>query len=143
MLERLLEFVALLRKNGVRVSTAEVLDALRAAELVGLAEPAALRGALGATLLKRASDAAVFDELFALYFLRGADFAGPGRAPLVDELRGRGFGEDEIEALLALLADEAARLSATARSSLGLRRDAVEPLVRQAGAAVRFDQMTN
>jgi uncharacterized protein with von Willebrand factor type A (vWA) domain len=147
VLTRLLEFIGLLRANGVRVSTAETLDALRAAELVGVAEPQALQGALAATLCKRPSDASTFDELYALYFFRIGDFAGPGRAPLVDELRERGFTDDEIESLLALLADEASRMSATARAGLGLRRGQVEATIatmaRQAGRAVDFAQMTN
>src|SRR6476661_8159959 len=109
MLDRLLEFVSLLRKNGVRLSTAETLDALRAAEAVGVADPEALQGALAATLVKRAADLEVFDELFELFFFRQGDFAARafqgGGAPLVDELRLKGFSDDEIEALLALLAD--------------------------------------
>ena len=42
MLQRLLEFSGLLRKNGVRVSTSEVLDAVSAIEAVGQADPHSL-----------------------------------------------------------------------------------------------------
>ena len=61
MLERLLEFGELCRKNGLRVSTAEVLDVVRATEVVGLEDPGVLRGALEATLVKRRADEDVFE----------------------------------------------------------------------------------
>ena len=50
MIDRLREFVALLRKNGVRTSTAELLDAARALEVVGLDDPLAVRGARAVAL---------------------------------------------------------------------------------------------
>ena len=146
MLERLIEFVELLRRNGVRVSTAETLDAVRATTIVGLSDPASLSGALAATLVKRAVDKEIFDELFDLYFVRAGDFgkkAAKEGAPLLDELREKGFTADEIEALLAQLADEAARLSPTARMGLGLKRGHVEMLIRRAGVQMDFDRMVN
>ncbi|MSP62636.1 MAG: VWA domain-containing protein [Myxococcales bacterium] len=146
MVPRLIEFFGLLRKNGVRLSTAETLDALRAVEVVGIADPEALRGALVASLVKRTADEEVFDELFDLYFFRQGDFAaraaGSG-APLIEELRSRGFTEEEIEALLAVLADEAARMSPTARMGLGLRRGHVEALIRLAGVQVDLGRLVN
>ena len=146
MVERLIEFVQLLRKNGLRVSPAETLDAVRAAAIVGLADPSSLSSALAATLVKRPADEAMFDELFELYFLRAGDFGKKAlaeRAPLVEDLRKKGFSDEEIEALLAQLADEAARLSPTARMGLGLRRGHVEMLIRRTGNQLDFDRMVN
>ncbi len=146
MLERLLEFLALLRKNGVRLSTAETLDALRAVEAVGIDDPGVLQHALAATVCKRAADEEIFDELYALYFFRHGDFAQKamgGGAPLVEELRARGFNEEEIEALLAVLADEAARMSPTARMGMGLRRGHVEALIRLAGVQIDLGRLVN
>ena len=40
MLERILEFSQLLRRNGVRVSVSENIDAVRALELLGIADRA-------------------------------------------------------------------------------------------------------
>ncbi len=146
MLARLTEFFALLRKNAVRISPAETIDALRAVECVGIGDAEALRSALAATLIKRASDATVFDELFELFFYRAGDFSVrslAGGAPLVDELRARGFSDEEMEALLAVLADEAARMAPAARMGLGLRRGYVESLIRLAGTEVDLDRLTN
>ena len=68
MEEKLVEFANLLRRNGVRVSLAETLDALRASEVTGLGERDAFRAALRATMVKRASELPVFEELFDVYF---------------------------------------------------------------------------
>src|SRR6266508_3709763 len=62
---RILELVGLLRASGVRVSPAEVADAVRAVALAGVEERATFRSALRATLVKRARDVAVFEALFA------------------------------------------------------------------------------
>jgi hypothetical protein len=67
VLDVLTGFVDLLRRAGLRISTAELIDAARALGEVGLEERAAVRAALAATLVKRAGDVAVFDDLFALY----------------------------------------------------------------------------
>ncbi len=76
--ERILEFIAALRAAGLRVSVAESLDALRALEHTGVAEPGLLRGALRATLVKERADLPVFERLFALYFgNNGISLAAP------------------------------------------------------------------
>jgi uncharacterized protein len=143
------EFVRLCRKNGLRVSTAEVLDLVRAVELTGIDDPETLRAALQATLVKRAADEEVFAELFDLYFYRRSQFLArakqPGgeAPPLVEALRAEGLTDDQIEALVAMLADEAARMSPLARMGLGLRRAGVEGLIRLAGIRVDFDRLVN
>lgn len=140
MKDRLLEFAGLLRHNGVRVSTAEVLEALRAVEHVGLERAEDLRGALQATLIKRQEDEAPFTELFDLFFFRPGTFRG-GDAPLIAALRDQGVSEDELEQLLAILADEASRLDPTARLALGLRRGQVESLLRLAGVHIDWSRL--
>jgi uncharacterized protein with von Willebrand factor type A (vWA) domain len=143
MLDRLLEFTQLCRKNGLRVSTAEVLDVVHATRAVGLDDPEVLRGALEATLVKRRADEDVFDELFELYFLKRGESSEGEAPPLVEALRQEGLSEDEIEALVAILADEAARMQPLARMGLGLRRTQVEALIRLAGVRVDFDRLVN
>jgi uncharacterized protein with von Willebrand factor type A (vWA) domain len=68
MERHVLEFAALLRRNGIRVSTAETLDALRAATIGGLNDRALFKSALRATMVKRTPDVASFNSLFDLYF---------------------------------------------------------------------------
>lgn len=66
--ERVVEFVQLLRHNGLRVSPGETMDAVQALALVGVGGRAEVRSALRSTLVKRGADAATFDRLFDLYF---------------------------------------------------------------------------
>jgi uncharacterized protein with von Willebrand factor type A (vWA) domain len=63
-------FVELLRRAGLRISTPELTDAAQAVAAVGLDDPAAVRAALAATLIKRAGDVPLFDEMYELYFRR-------------------------------------------------------------------------
>lgn len=135
MLERIEEFAGLLRRNHVRVSIAEVVDATRALGALGLDSGPDVRAALAATLVKKAGDRSTFDELFTLYFMRGGELArGLAGAPLADTLASLGMDPDDVERLLAVLADEAHALSAVARTGLGLRNADIVSLLRMAGA---------
>jgi uncharacterized protein with von Willebrand factor type A (vWA) domain len=86
MIGALARFVALLRDGGLTVSPAEIVDAGRALDLVGLTRREVVRAALRATLAKDRSAAETFDRLFDLYFTapkrpgRGAGEARPGAA---------------------------------------------------------------
>ncbi len=143
MLFRIAEFAGLLRKNGVRASTAEILDAVAALQVLGLDEPTTVRAALAATLIKRFEDLEVFHELFGLFFFRPSEFLRTEQSPLVEELRNRGMSEEEIERLLALLGDQAARLDPTVRMALGLRKSDIEALLRLSGLRVDFGRLVN
>jgi uncharacterized protein with von Willebrand factor type A (vWA) domain len=144
VIEKVLEFAAILRRNGLRVSTAEVLDAAQALGVTGLGDPGLVRAALRATLVKRSADLEPFEDLFDLFFFRAGDFAGGARqTPLGEALARRGLTEDEIEAVLALLADEATRMSQLGRMGLGLGRGQLERLIRLAGLEIDLGPMSN
>ena len=66
--ERILEFGALLRQHGLRISPAESLDALAALGQAGLGSRQVVKDVLRATMVKRSVDLPAFDELFDLYF---------------------------------------------------------------------------
>ncbi len=66
--DKIINFVGLLRQNGVRVSFAESMDTFRALDLVGLGSRAGVKDVLRATLVKRAVDVPTYDHLFDLYF---------------------------------------------------------------------------
>jgi uncharacterized protein len=61
-------FVRLLRLRGMRISTAEALDAFHAAAAVRMNDPASLEAALSAALLKDRRDAEVFADTFEKFF---------------------------------------------------------------------------
>lgn len=135
---RIVEFARLLRQNGVRVSPGEVIDAGRAVALAGLGERASFRAALRATLVKRAGDVPLFDELFATYFSGlGGLLDGLARSLLADlERPGLLEGDDLREAALALQ-EMLGSLSPLARAALTGERGAVARLFE--GAARQMD----
>lgn len=69
MEDRIVEFANVLRRNGVRVSLSENMDAFRALRVVGVGDPLLFRHALRTTLVKRSVDLKPFEELFDFFFL--------------------------------------------------------------------------
>jgi len=86
MLAGLERFVAELRREGIAVSPAEWLDAMRSLTELGLDDRKRFRQTLRCTLVKRASQLSVFDETFERFF-RAPGWGGSGR-----ERPGRGAG---------------------------------------------------
>lgn len=68
MLGLLTDFVEELRAAGIPASTVETIDALEAMAVVDLADRAALKSALGATLVKSARHLDAFDTAFEVFF---------------------------------------------------------------------------
>ncbi len=82
MQERLVGFTRFLNQHGVVVSTAQTIDALRAAAEVGPGSPQDLMGALRATLVHRREDYLAFAGLFERFFLDRPSEQEPTAAPL-------------------------------------------------------------
>ena len=61
-------FIYLLKKNGVRISPSESIDAMQALICVTLADRETVRTVLRSTLVKDMHDIPVFEELFDLFF---------------------------------------------------------------------------
>jgi hypothetical protein len=131
---RIVEFTELLRNNGLRVSIAEHIDAFRALEVAGLDDRETLKNALRTTLVKRAIDLPVYDELFDLHFSGLGRVIETGGERLADalDLDAEGLADliTKLEEVLeqldldlsvlarALLANDAGRLEALLRSAL-------------------------
>ncbi len=77
-------FICLLKRNGVRISPSESIDAMQALTCVTLADRETVRTVLRAALVKDLHDIPVFEELFALFFTL------PGPA----DRRAHGHGHD-------------------------------------------------
>jgi len=136
---RLVEFVRLLRSSGVRASAAELTEAARAAALVGVGERSAFRAALRSTLVKRALDVPVFDQLFDLYF------SALGRAleevdeALLDEIeRSRLLEGDDLDAAREALSAALHRLSPLARAALSGDQGTLARLFQSAALQLDF-----
>jgi len=64
---QILEFINLLRKAGLKLTTTEVIDSLNAVKLLGFEKELYYIG-LQSTLVKEKKDMPVFDKIFNLYF---------------------------------------------------------------------------
>lgn len=131
-----------LRRAGLRVSTAEILDAMRACEVLELADSATIRSALASTLVKRTEDQPLFDSLYDLYFRAGGKLANhASAAPLLALLDGLDLSPEVRERLRQLLSQMAAEMSAMGRSALGLEVPEIASLVQAAGLEVELSTM--
>lgn len=95
MNERVVQFIIALRAQGVRISVAESIDAMRAADVAGVGDKDVFRAALRATLVKEAHDLPTFDQLFPSYF--GSDAPPPLQQP------GGGMSEEDQQKLMEQL----------------------------------------
>ncbi len=134
----LVQFARLLRRNGVRVSTAEVGDAVAAAALTGVAERAALRAALRATLVKRAADVPTFEALFDLHFSALGRSVEAAERSLLERIRESGLLEgDELEMVIRQLGRAAVAMGPLGQAALSGDRLALQRLLR--AAALRIE----
>ena len=139
MEDKLVEFANLLRQNGVRVSLAETLDAISASEVTGLGERELFRAALRTTMIKRASEIPVFEELFDVYFtglgeiIKGASKAVQDALSMSD----KDFQQflDDMEDMLKQHGQE---LSDLAKQLLQNNNGQLERMMREAARAVRM-----
>jgi uncharacterized protein len=97
------EFLWRLRRSGVRISTAEAIDAVRALALVPWTERA-VRTTLSATVAKSQREQRILEREFTLFF--------SARAPDLDgQLRAAGLSEDQVkqvqDAILGLASNNA------------------------------------
>jgi len=131
--ERIIEFAGVLRRNGIRVSLSENMDAFRALELIGIGDPLLFRNALRATLVKRAGDLKPFDELFDFYFLGIGQALDALDRHIMEELglTPEQFQEmlDQIQRLLKKMEGDLSELS---KALLGNNRGELERLLREA-----------
>ncbi|MBM4262039.1 MAG: VWA domain-containing protein [Deltaproteobacteria bacterium] len=133
MESRIVEFANVLRRNGVRVSLSENMDAFRALELIGVENPTLFRSALRTTLIKRAGDIQPFEELFNFFFL------GIGEA--IDALDRRIMEElgltpqqfqEMLEQIQKFLREMEGDLSELAKALLSGNQGDLERLLREA-----------
>jgi uncharacterized protein len=139
MEEKLVEFANLLRENGVRVSLAETLDAFSASELTGLGERDAFRAALRSTMVKRASELPVFEELFDVYFSGLGEIIKQASKAVQDALS---MSDQEFQKFLEqveeMLKKQGKKLSELAKQLLQNNAGAMEKRLREAARAARL-----
>jgi uncharacterized protein with von Willebrand factor type A (vWA) domain len=97
---KIVDFTALLRANGLRVSMSEHLDAFRALIELGVADRQVFKDALRATMVKRAVDLPVYDDLFELYFAGVGEVVRQSADGLMEAMR---LDERQFQALMEQL----------------------------------------
>lgn len=116
MLRVLSELLWAARREGVTISAAQAIEAVRAAELVGFDDRARLRDALVTTTCTSRDDAIRMHRAFDAFF----DAEGAHAGDLWNRLARRGFDGGELAALRQVL-DAVADRSGQAGDAVGLR----------------------
>jgi uncharacterized protein with von Willebrand factor type A (vWA) domain len=138
----LVEFAALLRQGGLRVSPGELADAARALELMGLGDRLSVRATLESALVKRERDAPTFRQLFDLYFSGAAALVEDIEKGLLARLEEEGaFDPDTLEMLAWELQHRP--LSPLARAALEGDAAQISRLLRGAALQVNLNHMSN
>lgn len=75
------DFIHALRQAGLPISSAETLDALQAAQLVGIDDAALLRHSLAATLSKSLVNQQIFEQTFERFFAHLQPLEADAQAP--------------------------------------------------------------
>ncbi|MBI4515888.1 MAG: VWA domain-containing protein [Deltaproteobacteria bacterium] len=142
MEEKIIEFAALLRQNGLRVSMAEHMDTFHALQLVGVENRRIFKDTLRATMVKRSVDAPAFDELFELYFtglgeiIKGSAEATQGALSLSSAQL-----QALMEQLSQMLQEMGIELSELARALLSNDTGQLEKMLREAARQAEVGQI--
>ncbi|RKH47548.1 VWA domain-containing protein [Corallococcus sicarius] len=139
---RIVEFAEVLRQNGVRVSTSEVQDALRATAEVGLEDRNLFRAVLRTTLIKRELDVDTFRRAFDFYFSGAARTFEALDESLAKQLEDEGYLEGDLLKMVIyqmnLLAPE---MSPLAQAILAGDRARLAQIFRQASLQLDLGQL--
>jgi uncharacterized protein with von Willebrand factor type A (vWA) domain len=146
MQKRILEFANILRKSGIRVSTAETLDAFRALDALPINDREVFRDALCAAMVKRGDEVASFHELFDLFWsgfydsLRAAFNEAEGNLPKGLDLSSL---LKQISELLKGAERDFGELSELAQAMLAADLDQLEQLIRGAAEDAGVQRIEN
>ena len=125
---RIVEFAEVLRQNGVRVSTSEVVDASQATALVGVSDRDLFRSVLRATMVKRDLDLESFDRILVY---RGIEELRAYRGEPVEEMLDQHRQFVDTDQGVTNKSNYAAALAAFQFAS-GRYREAIDNWVRSA-----------
>jgi uncharacterized protein with von Willebrand factor type A (vWA) domain len=146
MQKKIIEFVNLLRKSGIRVSVAEAIDAFNALDELSLDDRDVFRDALRAALVKRGDEIATYDELFELFWSGFYDNLRDAFGDMEGDLGEMGI---DLEQLLAQLAqmmenmDGDLDLGELAKALLTQDLSQLENMIRQAAEQAGTERIEN
>ncbi len=147
MQKKILEFTHILRKSGIRVSTAEALDAFAALDELSIDDREIFRDALRSTMVKRGEEVPTFDQLFELFW---SGFYDSLRDTFGEAIQGLDATGLDLEDLLRQIAEqlqnmqgEIGDLSELARAMLTADLDQLEQLIREAASQAGVGRIEN
>jgi uncharacterized protein with von Willebrand factor type A (vWA) domain len=133
------ELLWTLRREGFRVATSQAIDVVRAVRETGIADRGVMREAIACVVVDRPRDRRRFDAAFDGFFASSRVVRGT----LWERLLARGFTEDELAEVRALLA-QLANASSDSFERLGVlleRGPELDRLLQLAGVSRTLDQV--
>ena len=147
MQKKILEFTNILRKSGIRVSTAEAIDAFAALDELSIDDRGVFRDALRSTMVKRGEEVPTFDQLFELFW---SGFYDSLRDTFGEAIQGLDATGLDLEDLLRQIAEqlqnmqgEIGDLSELARAMLTADLGQLEQLIREAANQAGVGRIEN
>lgn len=142
--QRVVEFVEVLRQNGLKVSVSETNDAVRALAEVGVGDRDATRAVLASTLCKRAGDVPTFDKAFDFFFSGASKTLENLEKSLLDRIKEEGLLEgDELKMIVFMLDQLAGQMAPLTEAALSGDRGRLAHLFRQASLQLDFSRIQN
>ena len=147
MQKKILEFTNILRKSGIRVSTAEAIDAFEALDELSIDQREIFRDALRTTMVKRGEEVSTFDELFDLFWSGFYDSLRDAFGEATGGLESLDMDLDELlrriaEALQGMDGDPG-DLSELAQALLTADLSQLEQMIREAARQAGVERIEN
>ncbi len=147
MQRKILEFTNLLRKSGIRVSTAETIDAFVALDELSIDDREIFKDALRTTMVKRGEEVPTFDQLFDLFWSGFYDSLRDAFGEAAAGLDASGMDLDELMKRMAEamgnMEGDFEGLSELARALLTADLDQLEQLIREAAEQAGTQRIEN
>lgn len=144
MEQRVVEFIEVLRQNGLKVAVSETKDALRALADIGVDDRDLTRAVLKATLCKRAGDVPVFDRAFDFFFSGASKTLENIERSLMKRIEEEGLLEgDNLKMIVFMLDRLAGQLSPLTEAMLQGDRARLAQLFRQASLQLDYSRIQN
>ncbi|MCH8131133.1 MAG: VWA domain-containing protein [Myxococcales bacterium] len=146
MQKKILEFTNILRKSGIRVSTAESIDAFKALDVLSFDDREVFKDALRTTMVKRGEEVETYDQLFDLFW---SGFYDNLRESFGEAANGLPPGMDlerllqQITEALKNLKGDFGDLSELARALLTADLSMIEQLIRAAAEQAGTGRIEN
>jgi uncharacterized protein with von Willebrand factor type A (vWA) domain len=142
--QRVVEFVEVLRQNGLKVAISEANDAVRALAEVGVEERDLTRATLKATLCKRSQDVAVFDRAFDFFFSGASKTLEDIEKSLLARIEEEGLlGADELKMIVWMMERLAGQMSPLTVAAMNGSRSGLAQLFRQASLQLDYSRIQN